>query len=260
MDTTTPYCTINDGTIEVNAFGGNGPYTYQWLTTPPQFGDTAVGLVGGQTYQVVATDQNGCDDTLDVFLDCILPVTWGYFTAEPKDNFIRLDWATTAEDNNRGFEVWRAPESPTLRFEHIGWVDAVQNAQQGAEYTFDDRGAVPGVQYYYQLKQVDFNGEFNFSEVRQAMLPYLEGLTITSYPSPVKDIVYLQIDMDSEGELEVEIVNVAGQEVGISKTFAVHQGRNTLEVNMKDLADGMYFARVRQNGGLAGTIKLLKTE
>lgn len=55
-------CSDSNGEIYAVATGGAGNFTYLWDTTPPQAGDTIVG-VPGATYTVIAVDQNGCPDT-----------------------------------------------------------------------------------------------------------------------------------------------------------------------------------------------------
>lgn len=50
---------MSDGSITVNASGGDSPYTYNWSTIPPVTTQTATGL-GQGTYFVTVTDANGC--------------------------------------------------------------------------------------------------------------------------------------------------------------------------------------------------------
>ncbi|MBK8659246.1 MAG: gliding motility-associated C-terminal domain-containing protein, partial [Bacteroidetes bacterium] len=52
----------NDGSITVNATGGQSPYNFDWNTTPVQSGATASNLAAG-SYDAIATDGNGCADT-----------------------------------------------------------------------------------------------------------------------------------------------------------------------------------------------------
>lgn len=53
-----------DGSASVAVSGGTpdalGNYSYSWNTSPVQTNDTATGLIGGQNYLVVVTDDNGC--------------------------------------------------------------------------------------------------------------------------------------------------------------------------------------------------------
>lgn len=65
VGTATPRATcpgFSQGTLSGSAVGGNGSYTYQWLTTPVQTGSTATGL-GTGTYTLIITDIKGCKDT-----------------------------------------------------------------------------------------------------------------------------------------------------------------------------------------------------
>jgi len=58
-------CGMANGSATVIDSGGIGPFTFHWLTTPVQFGATAVNLAAG-TYTAVVTDSAGCTDSLDV--------------------------------------------------------------------------------------------------------------------------------------------------------------------------------------------------
>ncbi len=52
----------SNGSATLNATGGQTPYTYAWVTTPPQTSPTATGLAAG-TYSVVVSDASGCSAT-----------------------------------------------------------------------------------------------------------------------------------------------------------------------------------------------------
>ena len=77
-------CTDSNGELYVLSQGGAGNFSYLWNTTPSLSGDTLTGLPAG-TYQVIAQDQNGCQDTATVTIvdeaapdlqtDLITPVT-----------------------------------------------------------------------------------------------------------------------------------------------------------------------------------------
>lgn len=58
-------CTDSNGEVSVVASGGAGGFTYLWNSTPPQTQSTATNLSAG-TYQVIVTDQNACQDSVDV--------------------------------------------------------------------------------------------------------------------------------------------------------------------------------------------------
>ncbi len=56
----------NDGSIQANTVGGSPAYTYLWNNQ--QTGNTINNLVTG-SYIVVSTDDNGCMDTTEIYLD-----------------------------------------------------------------------------------------------------------------------------------------------------------------------------------------------
>ncbi|MBI3136301.1 MAG: gliding motility-associated C-terminal domain-containing protein [Bacteroidetes bacterium] len=59
-----PLCYGNsDGSAEVQANGGTGPYFFSWNTMPAQFNALATNL-GAGNYAVIVTDANNCQDTL----------------------------------------------------------------------------------------------------------------------------------------------------------------------------------------------------
>lgn len=61
---TADHCGLGIGEATVNATGGNGNYSYQWSTIPPQLSATANHLESG-SYQVMVSDGE-CGDTLNI--------------------------------------------------------------------------------------------------------------------------------------------------------------------------------------------------
>jgi len=53
------------GAVEVNAGGGNGPFSYTWNTNPVQTG-TVLDSVPSGTYSLTVTDQSGCVTTAPI--------------------------------------------------------------------------------------------------------------------------------------------------------------------------------------------------
>ncbi|MBS1623559.1 MAG: hypothetical protein JST83_06040, partial [Bacteroidetes bacterium] len=98
-----------------------------------------------------------------------LPVTLLYLTADAIDNkYIDLDWATASEINNKGFAIERSTDG--REFTQIGWVDGHGNSNTQLSYSYSDRTVQPGAVYYYRLRQVDFDGQFVYSEIVSASL------------------------------------------------------------------------------------------
>lgn len=262
VDTTSPTCPfLNDGIAEANASGGNGPYTYNWQTAPAQVGDSAINLSPG-TYTVVATDANGCQDSVDIVLTgpspCPFPVEYMYFTATPGQDEILLDWETASEDNNLGFEVMRSVNGTD--FDQVGWVNANPNGTNGAVYSFADAEVQRGVPYFYKLNQRDIDGGSKETEVREAILPLLGSLEIQVYPTPVRDVVNLELELPEAARVSVDVLNVVGQSTGLSESYNLDAGVQVLTLNLRDLAAGMYLGKVIVDGVQAGSVKFMKID
>ena len=60
-------CSHGDGSAEVQASGGIGPYQFLWNTNPVQFSNRAMNLYAG-SYAVMLIDGNSCRDTLNVII------------------------------------------------------------------------------------------------------------------------------------------------------------------------------------------------
>jgi hypothetical protein len=118
----------------------------------------------------------------------ILPVEFLYFKADYNSNKREaiLNWATAKEWENSHFEVERSIIG-IKGFEKVGEVEGMGWTDQVTEYQFIDQQLPLGSHnVLYRLKQVDFSGEFQYSDVVSLRLP---GVTFThgvwrAYPNP----------------------------------------------------------------------------
>lgn len=82
-----------------------------------------------------------------------LLVTVASFTATTTPSGVRLDWLTTAETNNAGFNLYRL--EPAVTKLNASLIPAQGLDGAGASYRFLDAGITGGT---YYLEDVDFNG------------------------------------------------------------------------------------------------------
>lgn len=143
-----------------------------------------------------------------------LPVSWLYVEASPGEDFIRLRWATGSENNNAGFDIERRAANET-QFTNIGWSPALGKDGLGANYEWLDTGVKPGVRYYYRIKQVDWDGQGNYSIIKTAMLEALGKEICQIGWSLGLDAIYLECMADN-GEylpLSYSVFNAQGQKM-----------------------------------------------
>ena len=174
-----------------------------------------------------------------------LPVELMYFSAQIDGDDALLRWATATEHNNEGFEVQRSVNGN--RFEKIGWVEGHGTSEMMHQYAFEDRDLLFGV-YYYRLRQVDFDGDFEFSEVRSVNanknIP-----AVVAYPNPTDGILYFSAPGEQNG-LVVSLYNAEGQ---LLSRQTIHQNR----LDLTKFPAGLYYVRI-ENGRQIDLVKIVK--
>lgn len=93
-----------EGTLEVSASGGNGPYTYFW----PGLNSTADSLTGipAGSHQLIVTDASGCTHTENIQLDKLGGLV---VTATPSDSYVNIGTLVPITASGTSYYTW----SPT---------------------------------------------------------------------------------------------------------------------------------------------------
>jgi hypothetical protein len=176
-----------------------------------------------------------------------LPVEWLYFkTASVENRFIRLEWATAVELNNAGFVVERSTDAQN--WIELGMLSANEQKASQNVYRFDDYKTVLGVVYYYRLKQIDRDGNFEWSEVKTGMLSGSLELAFNDLiPNPANERCDLLLSASEAAEAEVFISNAMGQ-LMYSKRIMLSEGSNELAIDLSGFSGGAYTVRVNSSG------------
>jgi hypothetical protein len=82
------------------------------------------------------------------------------FTASPKINKVVLQWSTESENDNAGFNIYRAvTENGGYTKINDSIISAKGSSTQGASYAYVDNGLQNRTTYYYKLEDIDLNGK-----------------------------------------------------------------------------------------------------
>lgn len=219
--------------IAENAGGIKANNTYKWykegVLIATTFGDdnffTEEGL-----YRVEVTNSMVPGLTLVSadYLLVILPVTLASFDGKAENNQTKLTWKTTSETNNKGFEIERSADA--RNFEKIGFVDGSGDTKENQFYHFTDLN--PLATGYYRLKQLDYDGKFEYSKVISVKS---EAAMVKVYPNPAQE--YLTVSGISEKQ-PLSIVDQNGRVV--LKGLVGEKER----VNISTLGAGRYIVKV----------------
>ncbi len=114
-----------------------------------------------------------------------LPVELTWFRASITNSGTGLlQWHTESELNNDRFEIERSVNG--VDFISIGSVEGAGTSNQAHDYQFEDKAPILSL-VYYRLKQVDFDGEFEYSRIVSLDYTSIEmgSERLSVFPNPV---------------------------------------------------------------------------
>jgi hypothetical protein len=230
------------------------------FTFTPKYLPFSLGSVGGVTYVEMTgiTSFSGGTGGFSVNDDgSLLPVELLDFKANVINNeYVQLDWSTATEVNNDGFEVLRSNDG--INFENIGWVNGIGSATVINNYSYEDREVSEGITYYYQLKQVDYDGQFELFNIVSAKLEGGRNFTIGSLipnPTSARAIVNTAVFSLTNEVMTVSIYNHIGV-LATTMNIELLEGANDVKLEIDNLASGTYFINFQGSFG-AETKKLI---
>ena len=169
----------------------------------------------------------------------ILPVTLLYFNIRKETNQkVSCEWSTVSEINNDYFTIERSKDG--LLWEKVITINGAGNSSGTQKYKIIDQEPYTGISYY-RLKQTDFDGQFEYSQVRSTSVK-LENTSLKVYPNPTINQITIK---GNESELkEVKIYNTIGQDVTAS-TQQILNNDTTLVIDLSKLVSGIYYIKTK---------------
>lgn len=249
-----------NGDVSTNDSMGNGAGTFVILTNPAN-GTATLNSDGTFTYTAPSSysgtdqftyrlcDEDGDCDTATVYISNILPIHLLSFDAQKEGTTAQLSWVTSSEQDNTGFDVERSLDGK--QWQSLGFV--ASQAQDGnsplrLSYTYIDYSPVNG-QNFYRLKQMDINGDYQYSQVR--MVNFKDGSSVQVHPNPVQENVMVS---GLTGKNKIVVTNVLGQVVLRVYT----NGEENKELHTAVLTPGVYLIRVTDEHSNNLVFKMIK--
>jgi hypothetical protein len=215
-------------------------------------------MVIGNSYsfQLTITDVAGASGsaiTGVTVTSTLLPVEFIYFKGQPGGAGNLLQWATAAEENSDYFSIERSQDGS--QFESVGRVSGAGTNKAVSNYSYTDTKAL-AVNYYYRLKQVDKDGQFNYSKTILLSKNGKQG-PAQVYPNPVQSSLSVIISNEVKGNGKISVYDITGHKVRqetVVKSGEILQA----SVDMHMLTPGLYLVEVRIGDAWKFTKSILK--
>jgi hypothetical protein len=182
------------------------------------------------------------DNAIAAWNNVILPVELTSFAASVSNGQVVLNWSTATEINNMMFEVER--KTTNGEFHRIGYVNGAGTTQDEQTYSYIDSKVDAG-KYIYRLKQIDFSGEFEYSnqvEV-EVIAPTQFGLS-QNYPNPFNPSTQISYSIADAGIVKLSVYNLLGQQVALLVNEQQDAGKYNVSFDASQLSSGTYFYKL----------------
>lgn len=175
----------------------------------------------------------------------ITPVELTSFTATSNENAVVLNWSTASETNNQGFSIERSSGG---EYEAIGFVQGHGTTTEAQVYAFTDRNVNVG-SYTYRLKQIDFDGSFEYSSVVEADVVAPDQYALgQNYPNPFNPSTKISFSLAADSKVMLKVFNVLGEEVATLLNENMAAGLHEINFDASNVNTGVYLYRIEASG------------
>jgi len=199
----------------------------------------------------------------------IVPVELMSFSASVAANVVTLSWSTATELNNHGFEIERSSDKANLPDGKAGWRTIGFREGKGTTsepqyYSYIDKfSGIESSNLFYRLKQVDFNGSFEYSDIIEVEITPSVFSISQNHPNPFNPRTRIKYQVPELSFITLKVYDVLGNEIETLINEAKEAGSYEIEFNALNLPSGVYFYRVqavptgKQAGGFVETMKMI---
>ena len=173
-----------------------------------------------------------------------LPVELTSFNAAIRNGLVDLKWETATEVNNYGFEVER--KTATADWSKIGFVEGHNSTNSPKYYSYSDKPVGTG-KIAYRLKQIDNDGQFEYSPVVEVLVDNLpNGFVLEqNYPNPFNPETSIRFALKEDTKTTLKVYNSLGAEIATLFDGTAEAGRYyDVKFSGSDLASGFYIYKL----------------
>ena len=159
-----------------------------------------------------------------------------------------LSWETASETDNDHFDLERSPDGKN--FKKIGEVKGKGTSSILHEYEFKDVfGFMTNTILYYRLKQVDYNGHYEYSDIRKLELGSPNHSTFRAWYNSGTEKIQATFYYENPTTASIRVIDMQGKLI-TEKEMNFPSGTSSLNMDMQGLAQGIYSLSVQDADGL----------
>ncbi len=186
-----------------------------------------------------------------------IPVELSSFTASIIGNNIKLFWTTATETNNMGFEIQRSVidiNQPV--WDKVGFVQGNGTTTEMNDYSFVDKSVSTGI-YNYRLKQIDFDGTFEYSNIIEVDLTVpSEFVLYQNYPNPFNPSTNINFQLAEKSFVTLKVYDMLGKEVAVLVNETRDAGNHIINFDASQFSSGLYLYTITA-GNFSSSKKML---
>lgn len=179
---------------------------------------------------------------ISVYNHSIIPVELISFSAYVENGIVILNWKTSTETNNFGFQVERSNDKVT--FEQIAFIPGSGTTTEVKTYSYRDT-ALTNKENYYRLKQLDFNGNHSYSNMIKVHLNLPGRFALSqNYPNPFNPRTKIKFAIPEESFVKLSIFNTVGELITILVSQQMKPGFYEYEYDGSKIPSGVYLYKI----------------
>jgi hypothetical protein len=172
------------------------------------------------------------------------------FTALSKGNNVILSWET--DSSYAGFNLYRSVKSEVTDTEAVK-PQVKLNAETitgRSPYSYVDADVEPGTTYAYWLEAIDGAGvSERFGPVKCTAGENGAVLSLAqNAPNPAKEMTTIAFTLPDRGPVDIRVYDISGRVVSEIAKEEYDAGQHEIELNVDNLADGVYVYRLTAAG------------
>jgi hypothetical protein len=174
----------------------------------------------------------------------VVPVELASLNVTVNENDVILLWQTATELNNSGFDIERADVNG--KWELIGYVAGNGTTTEIHTYTFNDNN-LPAGKYNYRIKQIDYDGTFEYFELEQVVeigLPNDFALR-QNYPNPFNPSTAIEFVVAEKSYVILEVFNSIGEKVSNLVNEEKKAGSYRVDFDATGFTSGIYYYKLQ---------------